>query len=251
VREPSQQTAPSRTGFEVVSIKENIVPNVGLRGGCHGIDTVFTADDVRSGVPLGRCVITGVPIRQLVNIAFRVGTMAMIQAAPNLVVRTTRFDIEAKAEDPSTATEAQLQTMLQNLLIERFKLKFHRDAKEESGFGLTVAPAGMRLEQSKPGELEKLTRVVISRTQVQGEMIAQAFSMQRLAVYLSVNVAGLMNVVDRTGIEGTFNFKLRWDEDAGPSIYTALQEQLGLKLEPQKVSISTFVIDAAEKPPLN
>ena len=58
-------------------------------------------------------------------------------------------------------------------------------------------------------------------------------------------------VIDKTSLTGIYDFKLSWDETAGPSIFTALQEQLGLRLEPQKVPVSFFVIESAQRPTAN
>src|SRR5208282_1248489 len=58
-------------------------------------------------------------------------------------------------------------------------------------------------------------------------------------------------IVDKTGLIGDYEFTLSWDEDAGPTLYTAIQEQLGLKLEPQKVPVSFIVIESAQKPSEN
>jgi len=242
------QTKPT-LAFEVASIK--LTSPSSPIGGCRGIDSTLLPDDPRTNVPIGRCVINA-RLAQLANAAFHVGMMAMIKPGPEFpktYVVNDVFAIDAKAEDPSTTTEEQLRIMLQNLLIDRFKLKFHRETSDVPGFALVVAPRGPRVERSKNEELEKLTRGRVTPTQ--GSMSAQAFTMTRLAVYLSVNVATLGQVVDKTGLDGAFDLKLAWNEDTGPSIFTAVQEQLGLKLEPQKVPIEFFVIDSAEKPPLN
>jgi uncharacterized protein (TIGR03435 family) len=73
--------------------------------------------------------------------------------------------------------------------------------------------------------------------------------MVNLAEFLSGYGPG--PVVDKTGLPGDYDIKLSWDEKDGPSVFSALQDQLGLRLEPQKVSISLFVVDSAQKPDAN
>jgi uncharacterized protein (TIGR03435 family) len=86
----------------------------------------------------------------LVYIAWRMQTMQMIESAADWIQRgTERFDVQAKAEDPAKATEQKLLTMLQNLLIDRFQMKFHRRPAETSGFALTIAQNGPHLDGSK------------------------------------------------------------------------------------------------------
>ena len=80
-------------------------------------------------------------------------------------------------------------------------------------------------------------------------LTARRYSMAQLAKMISF--VRQQPVVDRTGMDGFFDFTLNWDEDQGPTIQTAVQEQLGLKLEPAKVPVELFVIDSAQKPSAN
>jgi uncharacterized protein (TIGR03435 family) len=159
-----------------------------------------------------------------------------------------RFNIEAKAEDPARTTEAELLAMFQNLLVERFRLKYHRETVEKSGFALVVAKKGPKLVESSAGSTEVVAagRGGANRP---GNLTLRRYTMARLAGLLSGIAPG--TVVDRTGLTGVYDFKLSWDERAGPSLFSALQDQLGLRLEAQKVPISYFVVDSAEMPDEN
>jgi uncharacterized protein (TIGR03435 family) len=177
--------------------------------------------------------------------------MGSIKGAQDWVIAgSERFTIEAKAEDPAKATEQQLLAMLQNLLVDRFKLKFHQETKDMPGFALSVAKNGPKLKEAtgddvgisfgptfKPAPGEPIT------------LTARRYSIPMLTNLLSQIGPG--PIVDQTGLTGVYDFKLAWDDKAGPSLFTALQEQLGLRLEAQKVPVSFFVIESAQRPAAN
>jgi len=154
-----------------------------------------------------------------------------------------RYDIVAKTSPQ--ASQADRRLMLQSLLAERFKLATHRETKELSSYALVAAKNGPKLKAST-GDL--LLPVVFAPP---ARFIGQGSTMQALAGVLG-RPAG-RPVVDQTGIAGTFDFSLTYTTDdpadTGPSIFTALQEQLGLKLEPQKSQIEFLVVDHAERVP--
>jgi uncharacterized protein (TIGR03435 family) len=239
--------------FEVASVKPSTSGNNGFSGGCHGIDSHYGRTQLDAAPPLGRCVIHDARLSHLIAMAFSLGSMELLKSekGPDWVaLGAERFNIEAKAEDPTKATEAQLLQMLQTLLIERFNLKFHREEKDMQGFALVVAKSGPKLEKAKDDEVEpRLSGTTKVR---EGEPITlngRKCSMQMLANLLSQRGEG--PVVDKTGLQGTYNFKLWWDDRAAPSLFTALTEQLGLRLEAQKVPVSFFVIESAQRPTPN
>ena len=126
--------------FEVASVKVGDTLN-GVRGGCRGSDTVYPPGQQAGAIPLGRCVISDARLSHLIGIAYGV-TMADLRTGPDWIQRgDLRFNVGAKAEDPR-ATERQLLSMLQNLLVERFQLKFHNETREVADFVLTVASGG-------------------------------------------------------------------------------------------------------------
>jgi uncharacterized protein (TIGR03435 family) len=240
--------------FEVASVKPSGSGNNGFSGGCHGSDSVYGPSQAASA-PLGRCVIHDARLSHLIYIAFSLQSMGQLKSdkGPDwAAMGTERFDVEAKAEDPTKATEAQLHQMLQALLVERFKLNFHREEKYMQGFALVVAKNGPKLEKAKDDEIE--SRLSGSMKPREGEpttLNGRKCSMQMLANLLSQGGGPNGPVVDKTGLTGAYNFKLWWDESAAPSLFTALTEQLGLRLEAQKVPVSFFVIESAQKPTAN
>jgi uncharacterized protein (TIGR03435 family) len=237
--------------FEVASIKPSQPMSGGVNGGCHGIDSVFTPGE--HAPPLGRCEITAARLSHLVSIAWDIDTMSMIHSGPEWIQRgDERFDVMAKAEDPAKTTERQLLTMLQAMLVERFQLKFHREPVETQGFALVVDKNGSKLQPSKsadsdlsfgknkgkPGPNEPVT------------LRARRYSTAMLTTFLSA-FGGKGPGVDKTGLQGFYDISLNWDDDAGLTLPVALREQLGLRMEPQKVTISNFIIDSAQRPSAN
>jgi uncharacterized protein (TIGR03435 family) len=233
--------------FEVASVKMGD-GNGGVQGGCHGVDSRYSPKEGASAPPLGRCMISNGRLGHMINIAWDLRQMQLIEGAPDWVVGgSDRYTIEAKASDPAKTTEAQLLEMLQTLLVERFKLKFHRETSERAGFALVAGKNGAKLKIAKGDEL--VTNFGAQLKPAPGQPIdftARKYSMARLANLLSQIGPG--PVVDRTGLTGEYDFTLAWDEVNGPTLSAAVQEQLGLRLEAQKVPISMFVIDSAEKP---
>ncbi len=247
----AQTAAP--LAFEAASVKVAPDGRNGVRGGCHGINSVYTPQQRAEAAPLGRCVITDARLSHLIGIAYGV-SMLNLKTWPDWIQRgDLRFNVEAKAEDPSKTTEQQLLTMLQNMLVERFQLKFHYETAETAGFALLIAKNGPKLQPSRNDDTQLLF------TSPQGDavlkpspgqpvsMTARKVSIPALLSLLSA-VGGRGPGIDSTGLTGEYDFKLAWDEVAGPDLSTALREQLGLRMEAEKVPVSTFVVDSAEKP---
>ncbi len=164
---------------------------------------------------------------------------------------TERFDLVAKSDFIPNVEQVGL--MLQALLAERFKLALHRESKEGRVYAMVVAKGGLKV---KPVESTGDSSTNSTRATLDGKQV----SMDRLATALS-RLVGL-DVVDQTGVAGVFDVKLAWDpastalsnapadgRDGGPSIFTAVQEQLGLKLESRKMPVEILVIDHVERVP--
>jgi uncharacterized protein (TIGR03435 family) len=157
-----------------------------------------------------------------------------------------RYDIEARAEGP--AQGPQLREMLQTLLADRFKLEFHLTTKTVSGYAMVPAKGGLKIKEVDSSDSH-------STHTTRGSMTVEAVDLKRFAATLS-RVFGAP-VDDQTAKSGSFTFTLTWAPESnlppgpttndGVSIFTALQEQLGLKLEARKVPLEVFVIDRAEK----
>jgi uncharacterized protein (TIGR03435 family) len=248
---------PESLKFEVASIKVATSGFNGVRGGCRGIDSVFGAEEqARGGIPpLGRCVITDARLSHLIGIAYGVSMQALDTAEDWIQRGDLRFDVQAKAENPASATRQQLLTMLQNLLVERFQIKFHYVTKEEPGFALVVAKNGPKL-QTSTSEEEKLTFIGSNGEEVPKpfrkaiRVNARKCSMSALKDVLAF--AGQLGPgVDKTGLAGVYDFTLSWNEEDGPSLATALRDQLGLQVRPEKVPVNWFFLDSAKKPTAN
>jgi uncharacterized protein (TIGR03435 family) len=153
-----------------------------------------------------------------------------------------RYDIAAKY--PAGTSLDQVRLMLQNLLADRFKLKLHRESKEVSIYALVVAKNGPKLTASAPGTQGSIG---MSQSHLSGKGVPVA----ALADRLSGPVFQLGRPVqDRTSISGLYDFMLDWmPDDTAPSVFTALQEQLGLRLEAQKGTIEVLVVDSMERKP--
>ena len=142
-------------------------------------------------------------------------------------------------------------------------MTFHRETKELPVYALVVAKNGLKLKPNTEGKPERIM-LNVSGTGFH-HMIGESVPLASLAKVLFGETGRI--VIDRTGIEGRFDFSLEWVPDAanmplingvkpegsteGPSIFTAVQEQLGLKLESQKGPVQVFVIEHAERPSEN
>lgn len=165
---------------------------------------------------------------------------------------SVRVNILAKPSGP----EHEVDLMMQTLLTERFKLVVHRESKILTGYALVVAASGPKIHPVEPGQS--------GENWGRGILKGQSVSMKRLAQMLSARLQG--PVEDKTGLLGVFNFTLTWTPDDvpsgqppadptpdrrdGPSIFSALQEQLGLRLEARKIPTQILVVDHAEKAPI-
>jgi uncharacterized protein (TIGR03435 family) len=254
------QTSPAQSPaaalkFEVASIKETKVAVEGYRGGCRGINSVFPPSQQAAAPPLGQCLINGARLSHLISTAYSI-PLVNLKTGPDWIQRgDLYFDVQAKAEDPAKTTEQQLLTMLQNLLVERFQLRFHAETSETSGFTLTVAKTGPKLKASQAEQ----GGILFEGTN--GEALPRPIPGQPISMKArKFSIAGLTNVLkllgsgpiqDKTGLTGEYDFTLSWDENGGPALSTALREQLGLTLESEKVPVTTFVVDSAQKPTSN
>jgi uncharacterized protein (TIGR03435 family) len=160
-------------------------------------------------------------------------------------VGTEEYDIVAKPQ--GEASNARILAMAKNLLAERFNLTLHHESKEMPVLALTVAKVGPRLHRS---EAKGGPEIRGGR----GRLVGRKVTMGMLAAQLAGRVLDRA-VLDRTEIAGEFDIDLEWTPDEnpgpGPSIFTALQEQLGLKLETQKGVVDVLVIDHVERPSAN
>ncbi len=280
----AQNTPAPRVAFEVASVKARPPAAAGGRGGPPG-DEPKCYGSVK--VDPGHMLLTNMMLYRIITLAYGKSCygfekMDLLSGGPRWV-RSDRFDIDAvipagspgyteRQFDPDSRQSGesvdapQLQLMLQTLLAERFNLVLRRDSRDTPGYALTVARGGAKLKAWKEGELVTLGGVIDApnqngefRTIVRGNKLSVA----QLANQL-VQVTG-RPVVDKTGIAGDFNYSIEFapfnTPDSGvlrdrpimssPSLFTALEEELGLKLEAARVPLEFLVIERADKPSEN
>jgi uncharacterized protein (TIGR03435 family) len=257
----AQTPVAKRPEFEVASVKLNKATE----------GTPALGDQ-----PGGRFVASRVPLRRLMQFAYR-GNQDFI-GGPNWV-DTDLWDIEAKAPEGAVPRRASpldvtkpdaLAFMVQSLLEERFQLKSHQETRELPLYELTVAKGGAKLKLSEdqtppaallatgnggraaaaPGDLR------LGRNNID----AKGQSLELLAAALGALYAD-RPVLDKTGLKGLYDFRLQWTPDRpfsassatpqGPSLFDALEEQLGLHLASGKGSLPVLVIDSVQRPPEN
>jgi len=159
---------------------------------------------------------------------------------------TTDYDIVAKPPTDEPFNKEQLEQALQQLLRERLHLSVHHETRETKGYNLVVNRAAAKLQPTKGGP--------IGRTFLDSDGLeAPNITLEQFCHALE-SIMHFPAVKDETGLVGSFNIKLKFeiDEDVDPSlpsIFTALQEQLGLKLVSAKVSVDTIVVDQVERVP--
>jgi uncharacterized protein (TIGR03435 family) len=164
--------------------------------------------------------------------------------------KDVRFDIVAQA--PPDMPREQMLLRLQSLLAERLKLAVHHEQREQPYLALTIAKNGLKLH-----EVES-TRAGSTGMSMLGHIAGTQMPMRTLALLISRFER--QTVLDQTGLSGIYEVRLEWTPDLnrppgdagappGPSIFTAVQDQLGLKLEPRKGPVDVLVVEHAEQVP--
>jgi len=194
-----------------------------------------------------------------------------------------RYDIAGKVSDVDVGKLRNLnhdqerrmtQAMLQEVLVERFHMKFHQENRDAPIYVLVVAKGGPKLKETTPGDSYSKGLLGPAGSKVgagflnvgRDHISGQGLSLEELAKALSGANTGRV-VIDKTGLRGKYDFTLNWSPDqgvpppgldggapasaSGPSIFTAIQEQLGLRLEPTKGPVKTLVIEHIERPSAN
>ncbi len=265
------QSAPGASGplpsFEVASIKLD-------RSGALGSHVHYR---------LGRYSATGVAVEKLIQDAYGLQGF-QVSGAPGWL-HSEKYDIEAKDYDsvvenlpklPPEERREHYELLLQSLLADRFNLKVRHETRELPLYALVVAKNGPRMKVATPGDTypngykgpDGKSHPGFD-SEARGEVTAQAVRMGQFARYLTDQVG--RTVVNQTGLKDNFDFTLRWspeenraamsegarseavpiNDSFGPSIFTALQEQLGLKLESTKGPVEVLVIEHIERPTEN
>lgn len=203
------------------------------------------------------------------GISANVDVQSLIMSAYNLVMtdqisglpgwaESTQFVVEAKMDADTMAVYNKLSKeqrrkqsglMLQAILAERFNLKIHHELKQLPVYQLVVAKGGPKLKES-PADTSS------GYSMSSGRLSGHGIAIESLIYSLSGVVGRL--IVDKTGLAGKYDITLNWSmedapasSDPGPSIFTALQEELGLKLESTKAPVDTIVVEHLDKPSEN
>ncbi len=213
---PAQTPTPraTPTSFDVFSVKPNLTGSEARRAGSS---------------PGGLFTVRNVSLQLLISREFGAAEF-QVERGPGRV-DSEKYDITAKADTPLEMSREELRPCLQALLAERFRLKFHRETKEGSVYSLVVGKNGSKLQERSGGGTPAIG---VSSGVGKADLTGTKVMMARLAEYLS-GQAG-RPVVDNTLLKGEYDFKVGWatEETVGssePSLFTALQEQLGLKLD--------------------
>lgn len=243
------QTSQQKLSFEVASVKRNT-------------DRILSVSGVQPAAG-GRLFAKATTLKQLIVSAYQIKEREIVGGPA--WIDSERYDIEAKAGDP-VGWDSGLRPMLKTLLADRFQLRAHTSLRDMPVYVLRIAKSGTKLkkleEECTPGPDgfcgEYVTRI--------GQITGQKVSMAQMAETLS----SIMDrpVIDKTGLAGLYNdVKLNWVPDetqfntwgvgaykrlvsdpSGPSLFAALQEQLGLKLDSTVGSVEVLLIDSAQKP---
>jgi len=218
-------------------------------------------------LPGGGLTATGVTLKMLIMFAYGVAAY-QISGAPSWT-GTDRWDIEAKTEGvQGPLPRQQFAVLLQRLIEDRFQLKSRREIKKMPVYALVVTKGGFKPKPHSPQSSPPQPQVQFGN----GSATFTDSSVAAIAGDLTLNLG--RPVIDRTGLHGTYDFTLQWTpapneggpdaiglparaeppratDSSGPSIFTALQEQLGLKLEPTKGPVDILVIERVERPSEN
>jgi uncharacterized protein (TIGR03435 family) len=223
-----------RAEFEVASIKPTATK-----------DGSFTYDFPPGGRFSGR----NLTVHNLLRIGYGLQDYQIL-GGPDWMT-SAGFDIQARADaGKGELSREQVLQMVQALLADRFHLAVHRETRQLPIYALVVVKTGPRLQAADSNVGQTKTTL--------GQLIVQKMSMASLASILAFDLK--RPVKDETGLKGEFAFTLEWarglgESDAGPSsrpsLFTAVQEQLGLKLESTKGPVEVFVVDRVEKPSEN
>lgn len=243
---PKKMAADANPSFEVATIKPSRpdAPGKGFRVNGRQFSTLNTS------------------LRDLVTFAYGVHEK-QISGAPSWF-DTDKFDLVAEPDAEGQPNDKQIKSMIQKLLADRFQLKFHRDKKELSVYAIVPSKTGAKLTKndSDPNGLPGLGFRGLGALVVRNATIADFAGLMQGAVLDRP-------VVDQSGLPDRYDFTLNWTPDEGqfssfgvkvpappenapnPDLFTAMQQQLGLKFEATKAAAEILVIDHVEKPSAN
>jgi uncharacterized protein (TIGR03435 family) len=224
--------------FDAASIKPNVASSTGGGG----------PSSLR--VTAGRAAMQNVSLKKVMLNAYGIPDDREYTVDGPDFLTAEHFDIDATF--PADTPPAKVREMMQTMLAERFKLTLHKETRQLPMYSLVVAKGGPKIHAGSAGEGRTSGRP--------GHFEATGITMQKLADLIAKQAG--RPVSDATGLQGVFDFTLEWDPQAdlrvgaadaaggqGASIFTALQEQLGLRLESGKGPVEVLVVDRMEKTP--
>ena len=206
----------------------------------------------------GQFSASGIAAKLVMMLAFDVQE-SQIVGGPDWL-SSEKWDIDAKRDDQQSHSPEETRAMLQKLLADRFALRMHRETQQRPAYLLTLAKGGPKFQ---PVREDRSTNVHVTPDSVRLE----AAGIDRLTLVLATSLG--RPVVDRTGLSGRYDLALVWDDAPVPqggvqgldtpgtpgndhgSIFTAIQDQLGLRLEPQRAPVDVIVIERMDRPSPN
>lgn len=215
----------SPTAFEVAAIHRN--PSGGL--------------NTRISISGGRFTATNASLKTLIRNAYDILSF-QLTGGPRWL-DTDMYDVAATTGSAEKISPDRLKLLLQNLLADRFRLRVHWETREGPVYALVLDKNGPKFKESSAAQEPGIN---MRRGRIKGTREPISILASNLG-----NQLGRI-VLDKTGLRGAYDFTVEWDpepaaDSAGPSIFTGLQEQLGLRLESQEGPVEVLVIDSAER----
>ena len=234
------QASPAPPTFDVASVK----PAAPIKGDSYMINLGKTNH--------GELTMGNVTLAECIKFAYGLSNDVQLDG-PEWISRKHENLIDIVAKAPADTPREQLLLMLRTLLDERFKLKMHHETRQASYLALVKGPKGLKIEEADPA-----SSGAINNTFHSGHIDSKGVYLPVLATVLSRFMH--QPVLDMTELKGRYAVKLDWTPDdvertaaavdSGPTIYTALRQQLGLKLESRKGPLDVLVVDQAERTPI-
>jgi uncharacterized protein (TIGR03435 family) len=232
-------TLAQATGFDVASVKSEGPPSGDL----------YVA--ILGRIEHGELTMSNVTLSEAVRFAWGINNDAQVAGPDWIKNKTIRYHIDAKTSPD--ASPAQVRSMLQKLLTERFQLKTHLEQRELAHLELSRGNKALKIQPMAEGSDASKNKNGF------GHIVSNGMTMEVLTTILSRFLR--QPILDNTGLDGRYAIDLTWTPEPGtgaaaaetaegPTIYSAVQQQLGLKLEAKKSALPTIVVDSAERVPI-
>jgi uncharacterized protein (TIGR03435 family) len=262
----AQVRGESAPRFEVASVKLNTTATIPLSAAHLAFLRGAGAGNSRDGRFRAVGDLAAMPVSVLIQIAYNLKDL-QLDGGPSWV-RSDRYEVDARAE--GSATFEQMRPMLQSLLAERFKLTLRRETRQLPVYDLLPDRGGLKIMSMKEGSCLPADQAIpfgplntcggLRRQFAPERHVLEAIGipMTKLAELLSDDVGRV--VIDKTGFTNLFSFRLEFApvalqvapaDSSVPPVFGALQEQLGLRLEPARAPVEVLVIDRVERPSAN